>query len=476
LETRREADTTRSEEPGQSGQVTSASTTPSDGTVPTPAEQGTESPPGGMPSPKEYARILLVAAVLGLPAAALGAILMSVIHGLTTLMWTTIPDAFNWTSPAGWYVVVIPALGGLLVAGVLRLPGHGGESPAAGFSLEPLSPLHAASALLAAIISLGFGSVLGPEAPLIVVGTTTGLIASRWLRSGPSQGQLLIIAGAFATISTLFGGPLVSALLLLEMLAFSGRVASKSLIPAIIPGFLASGTAALVFTGIDSWPGIHLNALSVGTLPNYPTVRLADIAWCVPVAVVAAAVVAVVRTISHQSLTRVASIRPVYLLVGAGIAMGLLAVIFRAISGQAVDLVLFSGETALPSITAETSAGIILLLILCKGGGYLLSLGSGFRGGPTFPAVTVGVAVGVLGSVVLPGLDLTPAVIAGMAAGAAGVFDMAIFGALLAAFLAGTAITVETIPIAVIASVVGWVVTTTIKTRAEARQPAGETA
>jgi H+/Cl- antiporter ClcA len=412
---------------------------------------------------------LLIAAAFGVPAAFLAAILMSLVHGVTLLMWTTIPEAFKWTSPPGWYVVAVPTLAGLLVAPVLRLPGHGGESPAAGFALEPLTPLQAVSALLAALITLGFGLVLGPEAPLIVLGTTTGLLASRLLKPGASGGQMLVIAGAFATISTLFGGPLVSALMLLELLAFSGKVPSKSLIPAILPGFLASGTAALVFTGIDKWPGIHLSVLSLGPLPNYPTVRLQDVAWCIPLALVAAIVVAVMRAAAHEGALRALTIPPVALLCGAGFTVGLLAVIFRSISGQTVNMVLFSGESSTSAIIAETSAGVLLLLVICKGIGYLLSLSSGFRGGPTFPAVTLGVSIGVMASVVLPGLDLTPAVIAGTAAAASAVFDLGIFGALLAAFLAGSAISSETLPIAVMASVIGWLVATAVKTRESSR-------
>ena len=134
------------------------------------------------------------------------------------------------------------------------------------------------------------------------------------------------------------------------------------------------------------------------------------------------------------------------------LAVGALAVGFRAVTGEPVDLVLFSGENALPQIVAETSAGVLALLVLVKGTAYALSLGAGFRGGPTFPAVALGVAVGVLGSIVLPGLDLTPAVIAGLAAAASAALGLSFFGALLAALLAGSA-AAETIPIAVIASV-----------------------
>lgn len=69
----------------------------------------------------------------------------------------------------------------------------------------------------------------------------------------------------------------------------------------------------------------------------------------------------------------------------------------------------------------------------------------------------------MLASIVLPGLDLTPAVIAGVAAAASAALGLSFFGALLAGSAAS-----ETIPIAVIASVIGWLVATALQRR-EAR-------
>ena len=430
---------------------------------PTPGAAG----PPDAPSPGEYLRILVVAALLGVPVALGSAAFMSAVHGLTTLVWTTVPDSAGWTTPPGWYVLAVPAMAGLLVAVALRLPGHGGEPAVKGIALEPLSPVQLVSALLAALASLGLGLVLGPEAPLTALGLSAGLVAARALRLVASGGQILAIAGAFAAISTVFGGPLPSALLLFEMVALSGMVPSAALGSVLLPGFLASGTAALVFTGVDHWPGVAETVLRLPPLPDYPTVRLPDVAWCLLVALVAAVVVAGGRHAARQLAGRTARIPPAALLCGAGLAVGLLAVGFRAVSSQPVNLVLFSGEGALPQLVAETSAGLLALLLLVKGAAYTLSLGAGFRGGPTFPAVTLGVVTGVIASILLPGLDLTPAVIAGVAAASSAALGLSFFGALLAALLAGSA-AAETIPIAVIASVIGGLVATVLKRR-EAR-------
>jgi H+/Cl- antiporter ClcA len=149
---------------------------PNTGSTPSPAPEGpAPAGPPAAPSPREYVRILVIAALLGMPVAVASAAFMSLTHGLTTLVWTTIPDGAGWTAPPWWYVLVVPAIAGLLVAAAVRLPGHGGEPAVAGIALEPLSPVQLLGALLAALATLGLGLVLGPEAPLTALGLTAGL-------------------------------------------------------------------------------------------------------------------------------------------------------------------------------------------------------------------------------------------------------------------------------------------------------------
>ena len=58
----------------------------------------------------------MIAALLGVPVAVAAAGFMSLSYGLTTLVWTTIPDGAGWTAPPWWYVLAVPAMAGLLVA------------------------------------------------------------------------------------------------------------------------------------------------------------------------------------------------------------------------------------------------------------------------------------------------------------------------------------------------------------------------
>ena len=411
-------------------------------------------------TPRAYLRILLFAALLGIPVAFAAVLFQTALHDLIELVWHDIPDGFDWDEPPVWYVLLVPGLAGLLVAAVLRLPGHGGHTPLEGLGLVAIKPIELVSILPAALISLSFGIVLGPEAPLLALGFAIGVVGVRMAGMADDEGRLLVLAGAFAAVAGLFGGPLPAAFLLFEALAMSGRMQAQDIGRALLPGFVAAGSGALVYTGVADWPGLDAPELSL-PLPDYPSVRLVDLAWCVLVSVVAAVVVVAFRDAAVVLSKRVLTARPVVVLVSTGVAIGVLAVVFRALADRPVDLVLFSGQSSLPTILAEGSGGVLALLVLAKGFAYTLSLAAGFRGGPVFPAITIGIALGVLAHIVLPDLDLVPAVVAGIAASTAGVLRMPFFAVVMAALLAGPAAD-DVAPIAILGAVVGWIVATAL--------------
>jgi H+/Cl- antiporter ClcA len=405
---------------------------------------------------RTYLRTLVYAALLGIPAAVAAILFQTALHDVIHFVWEVVPHWLGWDEPAAWYVVLVPGLAGVLVALVLRLPGHGGHTPLEGLGLAPFAPRDLGSILLAALASLGLGLVLGPEAPLIALGIGLGVVAARLARLGESESQLLVLAGAFAAIAALFGGPLVAAFLIFEVAAASGQIPARAMGRALLPGFVAAGTGALVFTGIGDWPGLHQAELSLPAVPAYDSVRLVDLAWCLGIAVAVAAVVVVARHLAHSVAVRSAA-RPEAALVVAGLLVGLLAVAFRAAADRPVDLVLFSGQAELPDVVTEGSAGVLLLLVLAKGLAYALSLGAGFRGGPVFPAIALGAALGVAAADLLPGLETTPALAAGMAAAAAAVVRVPFTAALLASLLVGAS-AADIAPIAVLAAAIGWLV------------------
>ena len=98
---------------------------------------------------------------------------------------------------------------------------------------------------------------------------------------------------------------------------------------------------------------------------------------------------------------------------------------------------LFSGPgpAARPGLRAPGtwSLGALALLVVLKGLAWAISLAS-FRGGPTFPAMFLGAAAGVMAAQ-LPGYDLTPAVAVGIGAGVAAVLRLPLSAVVLALLL-----------------------------------------
>ncbi|MGO9218138.1 MAG: hypothetical protein ACLP5E_10290 [Streptosporangiaceae bacterium] len=101
----------------------------------------------------------------------------------------------------------------------------------------------------------------------------------------------------------------------------------------------------------------------------------------------------------------------------AGLAVGGLAVLFAEETGKSSHFVLFSGQSGLAPLiqhAATWSVGALVLLIVCKGLAFGVSMGS-FKGGPAFPGMFLGAAIGIALSH-LPGLPLVDGVAMGIGA------------------------------------------------------------
>ena len=121
---------------------------------------------------------------------------------------------------------------------------------------------------------------------------------------------------------------------------------------------------------------------------------------------------------------------------------------------------------------AEGSAGVLLVLLLAKALAYAVSLGCGFRGGPVFPAIFLGVAVATF-PVVWFDVSPTWAVAAGAAAGMAAMIRLLLSSMVLAALLIGVA-SPDTLPATVLAAVAAWLTMKVLERRREAADAEGE--
>lgn len=393
---------------------------------------------------RDVARLLTLAGVIGLGAGLAAVTFLAVEHALIHLVWTTVPEYFGWSEPAGWWVVLVLVAGALGVVAASKLPGHGGHGPLDGFKLD-IGPAHIASALLAALASLVAGAVVGPEAPLMAVGTAVG--AGLAARSSPAVRQLAMICGAAAAIGMIFGNPLISVLLLLEAAVVKGAQGGRAALMLILPVMMALGFGYAIQVGFDHLPGVGSTQLAVPGLPAYPTLAVGDLLLAVPTALVAGLVAAL--AIEAGGRVRVlSSRRPSVAVVVAGVAVAVLALAVQYSTSLTVDAVLFSGQSAIPTVLTVTSVGTLLVVGVAKAIAYSISLGGGFRGGMIFPAVYLGVVVGTLVSVIVPSAGLSPMVAVGIAAGSAAVVRLPITSTLLAVLLcsgSGLAITTPAI-------------------------------
>jgi H+/Cl- antiporter ClcA len=153
------------------------------------------------------------------------------------------------------------------------------------------------------------------------------------------------------------------------------------------------------------------------------------------------------------------------------LAVGLLAVSADALGADSQD-VLFSGQFSMVTLVGEDSAAALLVLLAAKALGYAICLGCGFRGGPVFPAIFLGVGLAMF-AVIAFDVSPTLAVAVGTSAGIAAMTKLLFAALLFAALLVGSS-GLDAISAAVLASAAAWVTTNALERLAGAAVAAGQ--
>ncbi|MFM2437472.1 MAG: hypothetical protein RLZ55_281 [Actinomycetota bacterium] len=295
------------------------------------------------PRPPVLAYLLIL--VIALP---LGYVLLTIIQELVHLIW--VEGANELSGPPKWLLVLgLPMAAGVAVA-LLRIHGREGHNPLDGLATTPVWFKHYPSLLGAIVVGLLGGIVLGPEVALVTTGSLVGCEVGRW-RKVPDPHQSMMV-GILAAVLALFVGPLAEG--------------SYSVAPTFTfkPQYLIG--AALVGVGV----GV---VLLVGRLLalGFIALRGGDRPAIVPMALI-------------------------------GLAVGAIALAYSEYTGHEVGLVLTSGEGMVKPLLALGTVTAVGLAALAKWFAYSLSLGGGFRGGPYFPALFIGAAVGEIAQLTWP--------------------------------------------------------------------------
>ena len=332
-------------------------------------------PPADPPDPQAllrsrgYVQILILAAITGLPISAAAYGFLALVEHLQDWVFTDLPETLGYDAAPTWWPLPLLALSGVLTAlAIRRLPGTGGHPPADGFKAAgALPPIELPGVLLAAFATLAFGAVLGPEAPLIAMGSGLGVLAVRLAArdAKPTVANVIAATGSFAAISSLLGSPLLGAFLLLEASGLGGAMLGL----VLLPGLLAAGLGALIFLGLDSLSGLGALSLTIPNLPPFDHLTGAIFGWAIAFGLVAPFLGRGITLLAVAIRSRVEG-RSVWLVAVLGLVIAGLAIGFGEATDKPVSNVLFSGQDAIGPLVGDAagwSVGALLLLVAVQG-------------------------------------------------------------------------------------------------------------
>jgi H+/Cl- antiporter ClcA/CBS domain-containing protein len=197
-------------------------------------------------------RVLLISAiaiVVGSAAVASAVILLDLIRLVTNLAYFgrfTLTDLKLAQSPLGFFAVLVPVIGALIVGlmaryGSEKIRGHGIPEAIEAILLGR-SRLDAKVAVLkplSSAIAIGSGGPFGAEGPIIMTGGAVGSLIGQVLPVSDNERKTLLVAGASAGMTAVFGTPIAAIMLAVELLLFEWTPRS------FVPVATAAITAAL---------------------------------------------------------------------------------------------------------------------------------------------------------------------------------------------------------------------------------------
>lgn len=355
------------------------------------------------PQARAQLPLVLPALLIGVGSSLLLLLLSFVAERLQDLLWDGLPDAVGVSgTSAGWIIAVLTAAG--LVVGLIvwKVPGHAGPDPATLGLVDPPMPVRVLPGVaLAVIVALAGGVSLGPENPIMAINIALAYaLGMRAMPRTPATGWITLAAAG--TIGALFGTPVAAALVLSETVSGADP---RPLWDRLFAPLVAAGAGALT-TVLIAHPTFQIDVAA------YDGPHWGDVLSAMVISTGAAAVgLCAVYAFPHLHRTFRQLRHPVLMLTVGGLVLGVLG----ALGGH---LTLFKGLDEMKELTAHASdhdAGNLLLLALVKLLALCVAAACGFRGGRIFPAVFVGVALGMLAHALVeavpPALAITCAIL-----------------------------------------------------------------
>jgi H+/Cl- antiporter ClcA len=196
-------------------------------------------------------RVLIIAGISVIVASAgviTGVILLKLIRLATNIAYF---GQFNLAelnlrdSPLGLWTVLVPVAGSLIIGfmarfGSEKIRGHGIPEAIEAILLGR-SRLDAKVAILkplSSAVAIGTGGPFGAEGPIIMTGGAIGSLIAQMLPVSDNERKTLLVAGAAAGMTTVFGTPIAAIMLAVELLLFEWT--PRSFIPVTVAAVVAA--------------------------------------------------------------------------------------------------------------------------------------------------------------------------------------------------------------------------------------------
>ena len=369
------------------------------------------------------------ALVVGTGAAFGAWLLLKLIALATNLFWfgriSAAPAAIT-DAHLGLAVIAIPVVGSLIVGlmarfGSEKIKGHGipeaieailyGESRLS-LKVALLKPLSSA-------ISIGSGGPFGAEGPIIMTGGAIGSLFAQRFHLSAAERKTLLVAGAAAGMTGIFGTPIAAVLLAIEVLLFEWK--PRSFVPVVVATVVAF-----------AW-----RPMLLGVAPLFPFEAAPVQAWWPTggLSLGMGVVVGLEAALLSALLYRVEDAfhrLPVHWMwwpALGGVVVGVGGLIDARVLGAG-----YANIQAL--LDGSLAVRVVLALLVVKAVVWLVALGSGTSGGVLAPLLIMGGALGALLGHFLPGSIGFWAMI-GMSGMMSGAMRAPLTGALFAVELTG---------------------------------------
>ena len=287
--------------------------------------------------------------------------------------------------------ILIPVIGGLIVGlmarfGSQKIRGHGIPEALEAILIgqSRIEPKVAVLKPLSSAIAIGSGGPFGAEGPIIMTGGALGSLFAQFFHLSSAERKTLLVAGAAAGMTAIFGTPVAAVLLAIEVMLFEWK--PRSFVPVVV--------SAIVAMAWRPW--------LVGAWPLFPHAGIPAMPWwglalCAAVGVVAGLQSAITTGGLYwvEELFEKLPIHWMWWPALAGVVVGIGGLFDPAALGVGYDNI-----QALINGSVLIHAAVALLVV--KAIIWVIALASGTSGGTLAPLLMMGGAVGVLEAHILP--------------------------------------------------------------------------